>query len=46
MRADRAYIQAALAVVDGHKGGAPAYLKDELGLGPAQIARLRKLYLD
>jgi hypothetical protein len=31
MRADRAYIQAALAVVDGHKGGAPAYLKDELG---------------
>lgn len=46
MRADRAYIEAALAVVDGHKGGAPAYLQDELGLGPAQIARLRKLYLE
>lgn len=44
--ADRSYIEAALAVVDAHSGGAMGYLKDELGLGPAEIARLQGLYLD
>jgi protein-tyrosine phosphatase len=43
--ADRSYIEAALAVVDGHKDGARGYLRDELGLGPIEIARLRKLYI-
>jgi protein-tyrosine phosphatase len=42
---DRSYIEAALAVVEGHKGGTAGYLKDELGLGPVELARLRKLYL-
>ena len=46
MRADRAYLAAALAVVDAHPGGAAGYLRDELGLGPVQIAHLRQLYLD
>lgn len=44
--ADRSYIEAALAVVDAHPGGADGYLNDELGVGPAERARLRKLYLD
>ena len=46
MGADRSYIEAAFAVIDGHAGGADGYLRDELGLGPVQIARLHKLYLD
>lgn len=44
--ADRSYIEAALGVIDAHPGGADGYLKDELGLGPAERAQLRKLYLD
>ena len=46
MGADRSYIEAAFAVIDAHRGGADGYLQDELGLGPAQITRLRRLYLD
>ena len=46
MGADRSYIEAAFAVIDSHPGGADGYLRQELGLGPVQIARLRKLYLD
>jgi protein-tyrosine phosphatase len=46
LAADRSYIEAALAVVDAHRDGAPGYLRDELGVGPAEIAQLRKLYLD
>lgn len=45
LAADRSYIEAALAVVDGHAGGADGYLRDELGLSPADIKRLRDLYL-
>jgi protein-tyrosine phosphatase len=40
-----AYLKAALAVVDSHAGGANGYLRDELGLSPADLARLRDLYL-
>lgn len=46
MIADRRYIEAALAVVDGHQGGAQGYLRDELGLSPADIAHLRRTYLN
>jgi protein-tyrosine phosphatase len=42
---DRSYIEAVLAVVEGHQGGTAGYLKDELGLGPVEIKRLRQLYL-
>jgi protein-tyrosine phosphatase len=46
MIADRRYIEAALAVVDSHKDGASGYLRDELGLAPTDLARLRHLYLN
>ncbi|WP_324699881.1 tyrosine-protein phosphatase [Novosphingobium sp. RL4] len=46
MKADRAYIEAAFGALDAHRGGAEGYLADEMGLGPAQIERLRALYLD
>lgn len=42
---DRSYIEAAFAVIDAHQGGTYGYLKDELGLGEAQIGLLRRLYL-
>ena len=45
MVADRSYIEAALLVVDSHKGGALGYLHDEMGLSRADILRLRALYL-
>lgn len=45
LSADRSYIEAALRVVDSHKGGANGYLRDELGLSTADLARLRDLYL-
>lgn len=45
MGVDRRYIEAVFAVTDAHQGGTPGYLRDELGLGPAQIRRLRALYL-
>ena len=44
--ADRRYIEAALAVLDRHPGGATGWLRDEMGLSAADIARLRTAYLD
>jgi protein-tyrosine phosphatase len=43
--ADRRYIEAALAVLDRHPDGATGWLRDEMGLSAADIARLRALYL-
>lgn len=43
--ADRNYIEAALAVLDTHPGGAQAWLRDEMGLSAASTARLRQMYL-
>ncbi|WP_404478238.1 tyrosine-protein phosphatase [Novosphingobium sp. BL-52-GroH] len=45
MAADRSYIEAALQVVDRHRGGAEGYMRDELGLSQADLVRLRNLYL-
>ncbi|MDF0486519.1 tyrosine-protein phosphatase [Sphingomonas sp. H39-1-10] len=45
MAADAAYIEAALAVVDGHKDGAKGYFRDELGLSAADLVKLRNAYL-
>lgn len=42
---DRRYIDAVFAVTDRHPGGTMGYLKDELGLGAPEIAKLRALYL-
>jgi len=42
---DRRYIDAVFAVTDRHAGGTMGYLKDELGLGAPEIAKLRALYL-
>jgi protein-tyrosine phosphatase len=44
--ADRRYIEAALAVLDQHPGGATGWLHDEMGLSAADIVRLRQAYLD
>lgn len=44
MAADRDYIEAVFAVMDKHRGGASGYLRDELGLGPVQLAKLRATY--
>jgi len=44
--ADRAYIEAALSVVDSHKGGVAGYLHEELGLGPIELRDLRNRYLE
>jgi protein-tyrosine phosphatase len=46
MVADRSYIEAAFRVVDGHRGGAAGYLRDELGLKPADLAILRRMYTE
>lgn len=42
---DRRYIDAVFAVIDRHPGGTMGYLRDELGLGPNEIAKLRRMYL-
>ncbi len=42
---DRRYIDAVFAVTDRHPGGTMGYLRDELGLDAARIAKLRALYL-
>ena len=42
---DRRYIDAVFAVTDRHPGGTMGYLKDEMGLDAARIAKLRALYL-
>lgn len=44
MVADPAYIEAALAVVEGHAGGAEGYFRDELGLSRADLVKLRAMY--
>lgn len=44
MAADPAYIGEIFKVMDAHPGGAFGYLRDELGLNGAKIARLRRLY--
>ena len=42
---DRHYIDAVFAVTGRHPGGTMGYLKDELGLGAPELAKLRALYL-
>jgi len=44
--ADRRYIEAALAVLDRHPGGAAGWLRDEMGLSRADLIRLRNTYLE
>ena len=44
MGVDRRYIDASLTAIDA-KGGMERYLREDLGLGPDELARLRKLYL-
>jgi len=46
MTADPRYIEAALAVVDRHPGGATGYLHDEFGLERDDITNLRRMYLE
>ncbi len=46
MRADPAYIEAALRVMDAHEGGVDGYLRDEMGLTAADLATLRRLYTE
>jgi protein-tyrosine phosphatase len=46
MVADRSYIESALKVVDGHKGGADGYLRDALGLSAAELGTLRLMYTE
>lgn len=46
MKADRSYIEAALAALDAHPGGAMGYFKDEMGMDQARIAKLRAMYLN
>ncbi len=44
MGVDRSYIEGVFKVIDAHAGGAEGYLRDELGLKPADLATLRRLY--
>ena len=44
--ADRRYIEAALAVLDRHPGGATGWLHEAMGLSDADLTRLRLLYLE
>lgn len=46
LAADRRYIEAALAVLDRHPGGAEGWLNDAMGLSSADLAQLRRAYLD
>lgn len=46
MRADRRYIEAALAILDRHEGGAPGWLRDEMGLPRMKVTALRAAYLE
>ena len=46
LAADRSYIEAAFAVIDAYPGGAEGYLRDKLGLGPAELKQLHAAYLD
>lgn len=44
MAADPDYIDAVFKVMDAHRGGVSGYLRDELGLGTAELAKLRRTY--
>jgi protein-tyrosine phosphatase len=44
MGVDRRYIEASLAAIDA-RGGMDRYLREDMGLGPNELARLRALYL-
>jgi protein-tyrosine phosphatase len=44
MGVDRSYIEAVFAVMDSHPDGVKGYLRDELGLSGADIAKLRRYY--
>jgi protein-tyrosine phosphatase len=44
MGVDRRYIEASFAAIDA-KGGMDRYLREDIGLGPNELARLRTLYL-
>lgn len=44
MGVDRSYIESVFRVIDAHPGGVKGYLKDRMGLGIAELARLRQLY--
>lgn len=44
--ADRRYIEAALAVLDRHRGGANGWMRDKMALSHADIMRLRHIYLE
>lgn len=44
MAADRTYIEAVFRAIDRHRGGTAGYLRDELGLTPTRLAKLRRLY--
>jgi protein-tyrosine phosphatase len=44
MGVDRRYIEASLAAIDA-RGGMDRYLREDMGLGPNELARLRTLYL-
>lgn len=44
MGVDRSYIEAAFRVIDAHPGGTEGYLRDRLGLDPADLLTLRRRY--
>lgn len=46
LAADRRYIEAALTVLDGHRGGADGWLRDEMGLTRPKLLQLRAAYLE
>lgn len=46
MGVDRSYIEAVFRVIDAHPGGAKGYLRDRLGLGRTELARLRQRYTE
>jgi protein-tyrosine phosphatase len=41
---DGSFLEATFAVMDAHKGGSAGYLRDEMGLGPAEIQHLRAAF--
>ena len=44
MGVDRSYIAGVFRAIDAHPGGQARYLRDALGLGPAELAVLRRRY--
>lgn len=45
MGVEPAYLDATFAAIEARPGGLAAYLRDQLGLNPATVRRLRDLYL-